>query len=237
MKLLYLSCVALALTILAPAPGVTAAPSVHQLVHSLQDEWADIFYRLPENKQARKLETLLPKVHALIERYPLEAEPLVMEAIVLCSYAAAEFNLGSLSKVKQARDLLLKSITLDPMAMDGSAYVVLGNLYYRLPGWPISYGDDDQARQYFEAAIKLYPESLDTNYFYGDFLMDQGEFGKALYYLEKADKAPVRAQSSLSDLKLKSELKQLLKDARERNTNRDSFFSNLLPSFSGESAN
>jgi len=231
LKLLYLYCAAFALMILAPVPGVASEPSVHQQVQDLHDEWADIFYRLPVDEQTEKFETLLPRVHALVERYPQEAEPLVIEAFVLCSYAAAEFSLSSLSKVARARELLVKSIAINPTAMEGSAYVTLGNLYYRLPGWPISYGDDDQARQYLEAALKLFPEALDTNYFYGDFLMGQGEFRQAIPYLEKADKASIRPQSRLSDLKLKEELKRRLKAAQKQNDDGGDFFSSLLPSF------
>ncbi len=217
LKLLYLTGAILALTILASVPGTAAEPTVHQQVQSLQEEWADIFYRLPADEQAGKFETLLPRVHALVERYPQEAEPLVLEAHVLCTYAAAEFSLGSLSKLARARELLVKSIAINPKAMEGSAYVTLGNLYYRLPGWPISYGNDNLARQYLEAALRLFPEGLDTNYFYGDFLMGQGECRQAIPYLEKADKSPIRPQSRLSDLNPKEELKHRLKAAREGN--------------------
>ena len=235
-KLPCLACAALALTIFSFVPGVAAESGVHQLVQILHDEWADIFYRLPEDEQARKYEVLLPKVQTLVERYPKEAEPLIIEAFVLCTYAATEFNLGSLRKVERARELLLKSIALNPTSMDGSAYVTLGNLYYRLPGWPISYGDDDQARQYLETALKLFPDALDTNYFYGDFLTGQGEFRQALPYLEKANKAPVRPNSLLSDLKLKEELKHRLKVAQEQNDDQTDFFSSLLPTFGEGSA-
>lgn len=94
---------------------------------------------------------------------------------------------------------------------------------------PLSYGNDDQARQYLEAALKLFSNELDTNYFYGDFLMDQGEYPKALAYLEKSDKAPIRAELRLSDLKLKEELKLRLKSAQEQNNDGSDFFSSLLP--------
>ena len=62
--------------------------------------------------------------------------------------------------------------------------------------------------------------------------MEQGEFRQAIPYLEKADKAPIRDQSRLSDLKLKEELKHRLKAAREQNEDGGDFFSRLLPDFS-----
>ncbi len=223
--------VILALASLVPPNASAAEPAVHAQVERLHDEWADIFYRQPADAQADRFRELLPRVHALVARYPKEAEPLVLEAMLLCTYASAEFGLGALSKVERARELLVKSIALDPRAMEGSAYITLGNLYYRLPGWPISYGDDDQARQYLEAALKLYPDTLDANYFYGDFLLGQGEYQRALAYLEKADRAPIRPHARLSDLKLKEELQQALKDAREQNEDREDFFGRLLPSF------
>ncbi len=141
---------------------------------------------------------------------------------------------GALGYVQQARETLLKAITLDAQAIPGSALVILGNLYYRLPGWPLSFGDDDQARKYLETALKLFPDELDTNYFFGDFLLEQGDFTNALHYLEKAEKATVRPDSRLSDLKLKQELKQALKDARDGNTVRSGFFSRFLSIFSKE---
>ncbi len=208
--------------------------AVHEAVRRLEDEWAEIFYRLPSSQQAEKFENLLARVHALSGQYPKKADPLILEAIVLCTYAAADVGLSSLSLVSEARKLLIKAIDIDPRAMEGSAYITLGNLYYRLPGWPISFGDNDSARQYLEAALKLYPNALDSNYFYGDFLLHQGEYDKALIYLEKAEKAPIRPYMLLSDTKLKEEVREALKAAREKREGYGGFFSNFLTSFFGD---
>ena len=197
-------------------------------VRVIEVEWADIFYKLPEDEQAEKLDALMPRVDALIKEYPKAAEPLIIKALILCSLAATDLSLASLGRVDQARQLLLKSVSFDDKAMDASGYVTLANLYHRVPGWPISYGDDIQARIYLERALKLYPDSIDTNFFFGDFLLDEGEYDKALPYLEKADQAPIRPHALLSDLKLKEQLKEALEDARERNDNRDSFFARFL---------
>lgn len=220
---------------LALRPISGAESGVRQEVQTLRNEWEHVFYQLPEDEQGARMKALLTRARSLVQHHPKAAEPLIMEALVLCGLAGHDGGFGALGWVKEAKEVLLKAIKLDPRALDGSALVILGNLYYRLPGWPLSFGDDKQARRYLEAALKLFPEELDTNYFYGDFLLEQGNFTEALPYLEKADKAPVRANSQLSDRKLKQELKHALEDARQRNTGRSSFFSQFLSVFSQES--
>ena len=218
------------LAVLVVVSGVGAEPRVEEAIQVLQDEWAEVFYRLPENQQTGRYESLLTRVKAVEQEYPARAEPLILEAIILCTYAAAEWGLDSLTRVRTARELLVKSIDLDPKAMEASAFITLGNLYYRLPGWPISYGDDDLARQYLEAAVKLYPNALDTNYFLGDFWLHEGDYDKALAYLEKANQAPTRASQRLSDSKIKEQLSVALNAARKRDDTHSDFFSDLLPS-------
>lgn len=212
--------------------GVRADPSVEEHVQILEDEWAEIFYRLPSKLQAAKFEALLPRVRELKVHHPNRAEPLILEAVVLCTLAAADWGLSSLSRITEARELLVKSIDFDPKAMHASAFITLGNLYHRLPGWPFSFGDDKLALQYLQSAHRLFPNSLDSNYFLGDFWLHEGEFDKALPYLEKADQAPIRAAQRLSDEKLKEELSVALASARQRKTAHTDFFSDLLPSFS-----
>jgi tetratricopeptide (TPR) repeat protein len=209
-------------------------PNVHETVRRLEAEWEEIFYRLPEDQHRDKFKHLLERVHAVSVAYPREADPLILEAIVLCTYAGAEIGFGALVKVEKARQLLRQAIDIDPRAMEGSAYIALGNLYYRLPGWPISYGDDELARRYLESALRLFPDAIDANYFYGDFLLQQGEYDKALPYLEKAEKAPIRSNMALSDAKLKEEVRKALVTAREKRDGGGDFFSGFLPDFDGD---
>ena len=236
MKIFSLTLAFLLFTLFGSGPALAAEPDVHGEVQRLQEEWAAIFYQQPEDQHAARFKELLGKIHTLSERYPQSAEALALEGVVLCTYAGSDIGFSVLRKVKQARELFEKSITLDPRALDGTAYVALGNLYHRLPGWPISFGNDNAARQYFTAAQKMFPDAIDTNYFYGDFLLSEGEFEQALYYLEKADKAVIRSETQISDLQLKTEVAEALADARARNDDRSDFFTRLIPSFGGDSS-
>lgn len=220
--------------VLAFLPDAGAEPGAEEAVKGLRTEWEHVFYQLPTDEQGPRLEALLKSSKSLVQQHPKAAEPLIMEALVLCALAGHDGGFGALGYVKQAQESLIKAIAFNARALEGSALVILGNLYYRLPGWPLSFGDDELARKYLGKALELFPDELDTNYFYGDFLLDQGDFTNALRYLEKADKATVRPDSRLSDLKLKQELKQALVDARARNTGRSGFFSQFLSLFSKE---
>jgi len=205
--------------------------TVEETSKILNAEWAEIFYRTPGGQQADKYKALLPRIQALKAQYPQRAEPLILEAITLCTLVAADWGLSSLSRIEEARDLLEKSIAIDPSAMEATALITLGNLYYRMPGWPFSFGDDDQALEYLEAAIKLDPEGLDSNYFLGDYWLSEEEFDKALPYLEKAVKTAVRPYHELSDMKIKAEAEKALKAARSRDSGRHDFFSQKTPDF------
>lgn len=224
--------------LLALAFSLCSAPSpaddnknFDRSLQQIQDEWAEAFYHQPESRQVPKFKELLNRVRQLKQAYPQRAEPLIVEAVIQCTYAAADWGLSSLRRLDEARDLLIQSIDRDPMAMDASAYITLGNLYYRLPGWPISYGDETQALTYLEAAARMYPNALDSNYFLGDYWLHNDQHGKALAYLEKADKAPIRQTQRLSDEKIKEELRAALAAARKHETAHSDFFSSLIPSF------
>lgn len=212
-------------------PKPVKADPVVDGVNALYDEWAEAFYRLPSDAQEDKYNDLLPRIRALKGQYPKRAEPLILEAITLCTLAAADWGFSSLSRINEARDLLAKSIDLDPKAMEASAFLTLGNLYYRLPGWPISFGDEDQALQYYELAVRFFPDGLDANYFLGDYWLSEEEYDKALPFLEKADKAPIRPAHLLSDTKLKAEVEKALKAARGRDGSHNDFFTQITPDF------
>jgi Tfp pilus assembly protein PilF len=72
-------------------------------------------------------------------------------------------------------------------------------LYYRVPGFPIGFGDTAKARQLLEQAVKLAPTGLDAWYFYGDFLYDQKEYSKAAEAFHHALNLPPHPDRPLWD--------------------------------------
>ncbi len=100
--------------------------------------------------------------------------------------------------------------------MDGSVYTSMGSLYCQVPGWPLAFGSDDKACAYLEKALSINPDGIDANYFYGDFLLNQGDYAAAAKAFEKAIQAPPRAERPLADQGRRQEAEAGLVKARAK---------------------
>ena len=204
--------------------------AIDNAISKLESRWAEIRYQSAADDKIRKFDVLAKQSRQLSRQYPKRAEPLIWEAIILCTLAGEKGGLGALDMITQSQALLLTAIELDPKALAGSAQVTLGSLYYLVPGWPISFGDNDAAKTYLQAALKINPEGIDPNYFYGDFLLNQGKYEQAEHYFKKAIAAPERAEQILADSELKQEARLALKRATQKQGSQLSQFSALLKS-------
>ncbi|MFT4798460.1 MAG: tetratricopeptide (TPR) repeat protein [Candidatus Azotimanducaceae bacterium] len=179
-------------------------------VQELQQGWAIANYELEGDNQATRFEALIAEAEAAVAAQPKNPELLIWEAILKSTYAGKASGLSALSLVKGARSALEKALSLDDMAMQGSAYTSLGALYYQVPGWPIAFGSDKKARQMLEKAVQLNPAGIDSNYFYGDFLLQKKEYGAAKVAFEKALAAPDRPGRTLADSGRRGEIRSRL---------------------------
>lgn len=190
------------------------SPDVEAGIRSLQTQWAQANYQTAKDAQDAVFEKLTGEAEALVAAHPNSPEPLVWEAIILSSHAGATGGLGALGKVKQARELLETAERIDPTVLDGSIYTSLGSLYYKVPGWPVGFGDDDKAEAYLKKALAANPKGIDANYFYGDFLREQGRYQEAATYLAKALQAPPRPGRQLADEGRRAEIQAALEQVR-----------------------
>jgi tetratricopeptide (TPR) repeat protein len=172
--------------------------------------WAFIAYQMPAKEREEAFKTLAAEADRLASASPNKAEPLVWEAIVLASYAKVQGGMGALSKARKARDLLLAARKIDPDTLNGSIYTSLGSLYAKVPGWPIGFGDKDEARTLLEKALEINPSGIDSNYLYADFLASQGDYTKAKDYLTRALAAPPRPGREDADAGRRRDIDRLL---------------------------
>jgi tetratricopeptide (TPR) repeat protein len=180
--------------------GSTADPAFDAQLLSIQQAWARVNYDTPAgDARAEAFDALEKRAEAFTKQHPGRAEALIWEGIIESSYAGAKGGLGALGLAKEARRNLEAALKIDPGALDGSAYTSLGTLYYKVPGFPLGFGDHDKAGKLLRRALELNPNGIDPNYFYGEFLYEEGKYAEALQYLDKATKAPGRPGRERAD--------------------------------------
>jgi len=150
---------------------------------------------------------ILAKTNLLLKQLPDNDELKVWKATILSSQAKF-LGLSALSNVKQAKKLLENAIKNDRLKEDPTAYYMLGILYYKAPVWPVAFGNDKKAKNYFMQALKI-SDNIDTNYRYGEFLIDQGKKDEALIYLRKAVSFENRENRKEDELK-KLDIRKLI---------------------------
>ena len=60
------------------------------------------------------------------------------------------------------------------------------------------------------------PRGIDPNFFYGEFLVEQGKPREAMTYLERALQAPSRPGRDIADAGRREEARKLLEEARRK---------------------
>jgi tetratricopeptide (TPR) repeat protein len=194
--------------------GNAVAGPTEDAVAQLQRDWEQIRYQAPAAEREKRFEALATKARQVSEGAPGRAEPLVWEGIIVSSWAGEKGGLGALGLVKRAKALYEQAIQIDGNALDGSAYNSLGVLYYKVPGWPVGFGDKTKARELLNKALAINPKGIDSNFFYGEYLLETQHAEEAAGYLERALQAPPRPGRQLADAGRRDEAKALLYKAR-----------------------
>ncbi len=183
-------------------------------IQKLQTRWAEIKYQTPEAEQEKAFVTLVAEAEQL-RTANTTAPYLIWEAIIRSTYAGAKGGLGALDQVKQSKKLLEQAIKIDGAAMNGSAYTSLGSLYYQVPGWPVGFGDDKKAKEMLLKGLSYNPDGIDSNYFYGDYLLEQKQYQQAVVAFEKALNAAPRSGRESADAGRKGEIEAAMAKAKK----------------------
>jgi len=182
----------------------------------LQHDWAKANYQTAKDAQEDAFKNLADAANKVSANHAGAPEPMIWEAIILSGYAKAKGGIGALKIAEKARDLLVAAEKINPLALHGSAYTTLGSLHYKVPGWPIGFGDKKKARAYLEKSLQINPTGIDPNYFYADFLSEQGEYAKAMEYYKKALAAPARPGREDADAGRKQDIEAGMKATEKK---------------------
>jgi tetratricopeptide (TPR) repeat protein len=126
-------------------------------------------------------------------------------AILMGNIALEKGILKSLAIVKPMRDELQVVLGLEPG--NAAAHGLLGQLYWKVPGKPLSIGDKKKALEETALAVKYNPQSIEYWFNYGEIAMDNRDyslartaFTKVLGFFSGAPNLKIEAQKELDKL-------------------------------------
>jgi tetratricopeptide (TPR) repeat protein len=182
---------------LSTAHAGSIDPALDAEILRIQGTWENIKFKEKDaNQQFKDITALAKSADAVVAKYPDRAEPLIWDGIVT-SESAGMASMFSAEKI-------------DPSALDAGAPTSLGVLYYRVPGFPVGFGNTEIAAKYLKDALQLAPDGMDANYFSGDFLVEQGQYQKAKIVLEHALTLPPRPDRPDWDYHRRAVIRELL---------------------------
>lgn len=181
---------------------------------NVRQQWDTAYFGQKDKQQVASLASLATEADRLTEQYPNSAGAWIWSGIVHSSLAGAKGGLGALDQVKQARAKLEHALSLQADAMNGAAYTSLGSMYYQVPGWPISFGDEDKARELLQKGLAAGPNDMDAHFFMADFLLKQKEYAEALRMAEKAQALPADPERPLHQQARRAALVNIIEKAR-----------------------
>ncbi|APE30069.1 hypothetical protein BOX17_03320 [Halomonas aestuarii] len=202
----------LALVAAPLAQALAQAPAWEDELFSLRHRWEHVTTEVAPERREAALESLAEESARLAESHPRQSRVLVWRGIILASHAREAGGLAALGSAKEARRLLERAVELDPEGNNGSAWVTLGALYDRAPGWPVAFGDAETADRMFQRALAIRPQGIDVNYYYAAFLEDEGRQGEAREHARRAMEGQAREARRASDEALREEAKALLEE-------------------------
>lgn len=203
---------AAALTAQASCAGAAENQAMNGAIMDVAHKWAHIMYQMEdEDGREAQLKSLVAMTDKMVGDYPGRAEPLIWDSVVTSSEARFANPFSALGLAKRAREMLEQAGRIDYHALDGAVPTSLGTLYFMVPGFPIGFGDNDKARQYLEEAVAISPNGLDANFFYGDFLYREKEYGNAAAALKRALGAPADRARPVWDAGRRAEARDILK--------------------------
>jgi len=118
----------------------------------------------------------------------------------------------SLALIKPIKERAEKVIGLDESYFYGGPHRVLGRLYHKAPGFPISIGSTKKAIEHLEKAVALGPKFFLNRLFLAEAYITNRDKSKAREQLEWLVKTPSNKNHETEDEDIKRQAESLLAD-------------------------
>jgi len=129
--------------------------------------------------------------------------------ITLGNWGRSRGVLKSLKVIPDVVKNMQEVITKAPSRNEAVAYRVMGTLYFRAPGSPLSIGNKEKSLEYFKKAIQLAPNNKKNYLYISQVYYSKKKYAVALDYVKKALNKPIRPKHKIEELHDIAKLKKM----------------------------
>lgn len=179
-----------------------------EVYKQLQEKWDYIKFGIDDVKEQKKeIKKLYSLSNKILQENPNNPEVLTWVGIITVTRAEAFRDIYSIFDIRKAKKIFEKAISINPNSLHSAAEVSLAALYYKTPIWPIGIKDTEKAEGMLMHSLKVFPDNIEANYFYADYLIYSGKINESKPYYIYALEAPIRLDRVYADKYRKTKLK------------------------------
>ena len=150
----------------------------------------------------------LSRAKEMIKKHPKEPKAHMWKGALLGSWALEKGLLKALTQLKEIKRSFEKSMELDQNFLWGDR--LIGRCYRDAPGWPLSYGDNDKAIEYFEKAMKKNPADLRNQLDLAISFNKDKKYEEALKWAQEVIDKPMTKNLEVELIEAKQQAKEII---------------------------
>jgi len=178
---------------------------IKQLAQSTQDsgvlaelarlECADAEVELQKSKRLELYKMCFDTAESALAGNTNEVVALYWKGVAMGKLIENMRILDALRMTRSMENLFLRVIAINEHYDAAGGHKALGRIYHQLPGFPISFGDNEKALFHLGRAYELYPDDIIVRAFLAELLMDMGRKHEALGHAQFILSTPVEEEN------------------------------------------
>jgi len=155
-------------------------------IFSLRSMYGLLLWYTAENKEKESISKLNIKwAQEFLKYYPTNSFAMSMKSLFLGTYGLSQGVMNALYISNMGKKSLERAYELGNKWQKGFAAALLGRQYFKLPPYPISFGNLKSATKFAKISIKYQPNNAMFYEFLAEIYAYKGEVDKAIKILNK----------------------------------------------------
>ncbi|MBL0010427.1 MAG: hypothetical protein IPP22_04195 [Nitrosomonas sp.] len=150
-----------------------------------------------KNQRVQRFERCIAIADQSLALNANDVRGLFWKAVAMGKMAEDSGMVNALRMLRPMEKMLLKVVALDEKYENAGAHRALGRMYHKLPGFPVSFGNNQKALTHLKQAHELFPRDIMTRAFYAEVLYDEGRQAEARRHADFVLATPIDEEDAL----------------------------------------